>query len=134
MNLIMVDSNVLIDIFSDDPVWYQWSSQTLERYSENCQFVINPVIYAEISIAFERMETLEEILSDQLFVRTPIPMEAAFFAAKAFIKYRKNKGNRLTVLPDFFIGAHAFIKKMALITRDTSRYETYFPELELICP
>lgn len=131
---IMVDSNVLIDIFSEDPQWFSWSSEVIEYHAEYYKLVINPVIYAEISIAFKRIEELEDALPEGVFSRMPIPLEAAFLAGKVFVEYRRNGGLKSSTLPDFFIGAHALVCGMHLVTRDVSRYKTYFPGLQLICP
>lgn len=134
MNEVMVDSNVLIDVFSEDPAWFSWSSQTLEEYADNFLLVINPVIYAEISVAFDDIEVLEQALPEQFFLKAPIPFEASFLAGKAFLRYRKNEGRKHAVLPDFLIGAHAAVSGMALITRDKSRYQAYFPSVKIISP
>jgi predicted nucleic acid-binding protein len=131
---IMVDSNVILDILTEDPRWFSWSSKTLTRYVETHTLVINPIIYAEVSIRFERIEDLEAVLPPTYFRRDQIPWEAAFLAAKCFREYRRKRGEKRSPLPDFFIGAHATIAGMILLTRDISRYRTYFPGLELIIP
>jgi predicted nucleic acid-binding protein len=134
MTDIMVDSNILIDIFNEDQHWFSWSSKIIEQYAEQSQFVINPIIYAEISVAFKKIEELEDALPAQYFNRESIPMEAAFLVGKVYSQYRKSGGKRNSSLPDFFIGAHAAVRGMRLITRDISRYKTYFPDLQLISP
>lgn len=131
---IMVDSNVLLDVLTEDPAWFKWSSLTLEASAQGHVLAINPVIYAEVSISFDRIEDLEAALPEALIERRPIPMEAAFLAGKCFLKYRQRGGRKQSTLPDFFIGAHAVVEGMTLLTRDVSRYRTYFPGLKLICP
>jgi predicted nucleic acid-binding protein len=131
---ILVDSNVILDIATEDERWFQWSSQTLDRYAETHILVINPIIYAEVSIGFDRIEDVETVLSPTFFRREPLPWEAAFLAGKCFLAYRRRGGKRSSTLPDFFIGAHAAIARIPLLTRDTSRYRTYFPKLKLIAP
>jgi len=131
---MVVDSNVILDIVTEDKRWFTWSSESLAHYSETHALVINPVIYAEVSIGFDRIEEVEAVLSPMLFRRDPIPWEAAFLAGKCFLKYRKKGGSKLSTLPDFFIGAHAAVLGIPLLTRDASRYRTYFPKLKLIAP
>ena len=131
---VLVDSNVILDIVTEDKTWFQWSSETLARYAENHILVINPIIYAEVSIGFVRIEDVEIVLSPTFFRREPLPWEAAFLAGKCFLAYRRRGGERSSTLPDFFIGAHAAIAGIPLLTRDTSRYRTYFPKLKLIAP
>jgi len=131
---ILVDSSVILDIVTEDATWFQWSSETLARYSEIHSLVINPIIYAEVSIGFERIEEVEIVLSRTRFRRDPIPWEATFLAGKCFLAYRRRGGKKTSTLPDFFIGAHAAITGIPLLTRDASRYRTYFPKLKLIAP
>jgi predicted nucleic acid-binding protein len=131
---ILVDSNVLLDILTEDKKWFPWSSETLAYYAERNELVINPIIYAEVSIRFERIEDLEDVLSPSYFRRDPIPWEAAFLAGKCFLTYRRRGGRRRSPLPDFFIGAHAAVAGIRLLTREISRYRTYFPTLDLIVP
>jgi predicted nucleic acid-binding protein len=131
---VVVDSNVILDIVTEDKKWFTWSSEALARYSETHVLVINPVIYAEVSIGFDRIEDVEAVLSPLLFRRDPIPWEAAFLAGKCFLQYRKKGGGKRSPLPDFFIGAHAAILGIPLLTRDAFRYRTYFPKLKLIVP
>jgi predicted nucleic acid-binding protein len=133
-DLLLIDSNVLLDVITDDPIWGNWSSETLiKSYSEH-NLAINPVIYAEVSIRFSTIEELEEILPIEFFERLPIPYEAAFLAGKCYMKYKERGGLKTNVLPDFLIGAHASVSNMKLITRDVSRYSVYFPNLKLITP
>jgi predicted nucleic acid-binding protein len=134
MGEYLVDSNVLLDVIMGDPVWGEWSGETLQRLSDRNLIVINPVIYAEISVRFERIEDLDAAFPADVIGRRPIPWEAAFLAGKCFLKYRQRGGTRTSPLPDFFIGAHAAVEKLPLLTRDPARYRTYFPSVELICP
>lgn len=134
MNRVLVDSNVLLDIFQNDPIWIEWSESTLDRYSLNNILCINQIIYSEISISFKSIEEFESVLDKSGIKMLKIPREALFLAGKAFVKYKKNKGNKLSPLPDFFIGAHAEVSGIELITRDTSRYRHYFPNVRLIYP
>ena len=130
---VLVDSNVLLDLFTDDRVWAAWSEARLAEAFDAGQVVINPIIYAEISVAFEGVETLEAALPEQLG-REALPWEAAFLAGKCFIDYRRRKGTRRSPLPDFYIGAHAAVTGRALLTRDANRYRTLLPALALISP
>jgi len=131
---VLVDSNVLLDILTADPIWLEWSSRQVEDVALISPLIINPIIYAEISHRFSKMEDVDETLLMTMFAREPISYEAAFLAAKAHALYRRRKGTRLTPLPDFFIGAHAAIKGYDLLTRDATRYRTYFPTVKLIAP
>lgn len=131
---ILVDSNVLLDVLTEDKEWFAWSAETLSQCAEQSVLCINPVIYAEVSIGFTQIEDLESILPGDTFVRLPIPYEAAFLAGKCFVRYRRAGGVKRSPLPDFLIGAHAAVDKMTLLTRDTARYRSYFPKLILICP
>ncbi len=131
---ILVDSNVILDIFTEDPKWFEWSSQKLAEYAEKDTLIINPIIYAEVSIRFERIEELEEALPSDVFVREELPWEAAFLAGKCFLLYRRRRGKKTSPLPDFYIGAHAAVRGYALLTRDVKRYRFYFPKLKLIAP
>lgn len=134
MSRVLVDANVLLDVLTDDPVWAAWSAAQLDARAGDGQLCINPIIYAEVSVGFERIEQLDEVLAPEAFVRLDLPWDAAFLAGKAFLQYRRAKGSRSSALPDFFIGAHAAIDGMALLTRDARRYRTYYPKLDLICP
>jgi len=134
MKGILVDSNVILDLFEDDENWAEWSESTIYHYSTAHILYINPVIYSEVSIGFIRIEELESALTGCGFQILQIPKEALFLAGKAFIKYRKRKGNKLSPLPDFFIGAHAAVLGLELITRDISRYRLYFPTVNLVTP
>ena len=131
---ILVDSNIIIDIVLEDKNWYTWSSEKLLELSEKSVLVINPIIYAELSIGFKRIEEIEDAVPDTFFQREPIPWEAAFLAGKCFLKYRRAGGTKRSTLPDFFIGAHAAIRNYELVSRDVSRYRSYFPSVILHCP
>lgn len=130
----LVDSNVLLDVLTEDPRWGQWSSDALAAAAERGVLSINPVIYAEVSVRFTTIEALEAALPPQDFRRAPLPWAAAFLAGKVFLDYRRNQGTKSTTLPDFFIGAHAAVADLDLLTRDPSRYRTYFPTVPLIVP
>jgi len=129
-----VDTNVILDLVGNDPIWADWSQQQLEAASFRDVLCINAVVYAELSIAFERIEELESVLRGGEFRLEPIPREALFLAGKAFAKYRRQQGSKTGVFPDFFIGAHAAVAGMALFTRDTRRYGSYFPTVQLVAP
>jgi len=131
---ILVDSNIILDIFLDDPIWAEWSESRLVKFSSITKLFINPVVYAEVSIGFQRIEELELALNQTGFQMLQIPKEALFLAGKAFLSYRKNKDTKRSPLPDFYIGAQAAILKMDLITRDPARYRPYFPTVQLITP
>lgn len=130
----LVDSNVLLDVFTEDQTWLEWSSRSLAAAAESGPLYVNPIVYAEVSVRFTRVEDLEHALPSTDFRRAPLPWAAAFLAGKAFMAYRRNRGSSSTPLPDFFIGAHAAVEDLALLTRDISRYRTYFPTVELISP
>jgi len=131
---VLVDSNVILDVVTEDPEWLDWSGSALERAAAAARLVINPIIYAEVSIGFVRIEDLDEALPADYFERRPLPWPAAFLAARCFLRYRRAGGGRSSPLPDFFIGAHAAIEHLTLLTRDARRYRTYFPKLRLIAP
>jgi len=134
MPTVLVDSNVLLDVLTEDPVWFEWSAQTLRREADRALLAINPIVYGEVSIRFERIEELDEALPEDVFRREALPWESAFLAGKAFVSYRRRRGAKATPLADFYIGAHAAIAGHALLTRDAARYRTYFPTLALIAP
>jgi len=134
MSRVLVDANVLLDVLTEDPKWSDWSAGQLDACAANSEMCINPIIYAEVSVGFERIEELDKALTPDAFTRLPLPWEAGFLAGKAFLRYRRAKGARTSPLPDFYIGAHAAIDGMTLLTRDAKRYRTYYPKLELICP
>ena len=134
MTDVLVDSNVILDVLGDDPKWADWSESTLNQYHATCALCINPVIYTEVSIGFERIEHLEAAIAECAFQMRQIPREALFLAGKSFLSYRRRRGARTSPLPDFYIGAHAAVAGLPLLTRDTRRYATYFPSVELITP
>jgi hypothetical protein len=134
MKGVLVDSNVLLDVFTEDPRWFDWSSQALTRCASETVLGINPIIYAEVSIRFATIEEVEDALPPTSFQRLPLPWEAAFLAGKCFVAYRRRRGIKGTPLPDFYIGAHAAVAGMILPTSDARRYRTYFPKLRLIAP
>jgi hypothetical protein len=132
--VILVDTNVLLDVATDDPVWADWSQMQLELAAAQGRVAINDVIYAELSMGYDRIETLDALLAQVGIDLVATPREAFFLAGKAFLTYRRQGGGRGGVLPDFFIGAHAAVERFALLTRDRVRYKTYFPTLTLIAP
>ena len=132
--MLLVDTNVILDVIEDDPKWAAWSQAQLDSAALKEVLIINPVIYAELSLAFRRIEELEAMLTKTGLRVEPVPREALFLAGKVFLQYRRRGGPRTGVLPDFFIGAHAAVLDLSLLTRDTSRYGTYFPKLKLITP
>jgi hypothetical protein len=134
MSAVLVDSNVILDIFSLDRVWFAWSDASVERAMEAGRLVVNPVIYAEISIKFSRLEALEAALPNDVWEREAIPFDAAFLAGKAYLDYKRRGGSRRSPLPDFFVGAHAAVAGYTLLTRDATRYRNYFPTVKLIAP
>lgn len=132
--MILVDTNVLLDLVTDDPAWATWSQQQLEAASLRDRLAINPVIYAELSVGYPRIEALDAMLDLASIALEPIPRSALFLAGKAFQTYRRTGGPKTGVLPDFFIGAHAAVTQADLLTRDRGRYARYFPSLRLISP
>lgn len=134
MNGTFVDSNVLLDVLTEDPFWFAWSSESLTEAAERSVLVINPLVYAEVSIGFERIEDLDDAMPPAALVREPLPWEAGFLAGKCFLRYRRGGGRRRSPLPDFYIGAHAAVRGLILLTRDARRYRSYFPGLEIRSP
>jgi predicted nucleic acid-binding protein len=132
--MILVDTNVLIDVAVDDPKWGDWSAEHLARARESESLALNAIVYAELSVHFDSAEQLESVLAPFKFERLHLPWEAAFVAAKAFKRYRARGGNKVAPLPDFFIGAHAAVAGLTLLTRDPRRYREYFPAVRLISP
>jgi hypothetical protein len=131
---VLVDSNVLLDVLTEDPARVEWSAGAIAKAAESEILIINPIIYAEVSVGFTRIEDLEAALPPAFFRRDDLPWEAGFLAGKCFQTYRRTGGTRRSPLPDFYVGAHAAIRGHALLTRDASRYGTYFPTLVLIAP
>jgi predicted nucleic acid-binding protein len=134
MAAILVDSNVLIDVATGDPRWGEASRATLKRLGRANELIINPIIFAEVSISFERIEEIDGLLPPGIFRREAVPWEAAFLAGKAFVAYRHGGGERSSPLPDFFIGAHAAIRGYDLLTRDPRGFRGYFPTLKIVSP
>jgi predicted nucleic acid-binding protein len=134
MTAALIDANVLLDVMTEDAHWLAWSAEAIERAADRYRLVINPVIYAEVSIRYSRIEELDFALPKTMFDREAIPYEAAFLAGKSFLAYRRRGGTKRSPLPDFFIGAHAAVAGYLLITRDAARYRAGFPKLSLISP
>ena len=132
--MILVDTNVFVDLWTRDPVWGVWSEKALARAAERGPLAVNPIIYAELCLGFERESLLEEALADAGIRRLALPYRAAWPAVCAFTAYRKRGGKRTAPLPDFFIGAHVLVEGLTLLTRGARRYRTYFPRLRLIAP
>jgi predicted nucleic acid-binding protein len=134
MTAVLIDANALLDVMTEDARWLPWSAEAIERAADRRRLVINPVVYAEVSIRYSRIEELDAALPKSMFDREAIPYEAAFLAGKSFQTYRRRGGTKRPPLPDFFIGAHAAVAGYQLMTRDAARYRTYFPRLSLIAP
>ena len=130
----LVDSNVLLDVLTDDADWADWSASQLGEAANTGVLVINPIIYAEVAAGFTRIEDLDEALPAHYYRRFPLPFEAAYLAGQCFVSYRRRGGDRRTPLPDFYIGAHAALAGFTLLTRDARRYRTYFPKLRIVAP
>lgn len=130
----LVDSMVILDIVTEDPAWGQWSADALAQARDDGELVINPIVYAEVSVSFDRIEDLDHSLPDADLRREELPYEAGFLAGKAFLAYRNRGGQKRSPLPDFYIGAHSALRGYRLLTRDATRYRTYFPTLTLIAP
>jgi predicted nucleic acid-binding protein len=131
---VLVDSNVLLDIATNDPVWADRSARALSTAAEYTALIIDPIIYAEVSTGYSTIEALDAVLPVTLYRREPLPWAAGFLAGKCFLRYRRRGGARTSPLPDFYIGAHAAIARLALLTRDAARYRTYFPSVEILAP
>ena len=134
MNGVLVDSCVLLDLFTNDSNWADWSENILDRYSQTNSLYINSIVYTEVSIGFNKIEEVENAINELGIKVLEIPREALFLTGKVFLKYRKNKGSKNSPLPDFFIGAHATVSKFELITRDPAKYKKNYPQLTLIQP
>ena len=130
----LIDTNVLLDLVTDDPNWADWSIAQLEAANLNGPLLINDVVYAELAVRYDRVEDLEAFVDEAGLAMAPMPRAALFLAGKVFTQYRRSAGARTGVLPDFFIGAHAAVNDLPLLTRDVGRYRTYFPTLKLITP
>lgn len=132
--MILIDSSVLLDLFTVDPFWFEWSSNAVATLADVTEIAINPLIYAEISVHFNSPETLDEAFPEQMFRREPLPFEAGFLAGKAFAAFRKRGGVKTSPLSDFYIGAHAAVSGFSILTRDPRRFRRYFPSVEVIAP
>ena len=132
--MLRVDTNVLVDVLQNDPQWADWSIAQMRAQSSLHALVINPIIYAEVSLSFSTLEALDDVVGTLALELREIPRPALFLAAKAFAQYRRRGGSKLQVLPDFFIGAHAALEGWPLLTRDARRFKTYFPTLEVLAP
>ncbi|MGQ0543248.1 MAG: type II toxin-antitoxin system VapC family toxin [Blastocatellia bacterium] len=134
MKETLVDSSVLIDVLMNDEVWFNWSSLALTQAANESAVVINPIIFAEVSTKFQKIEELDMVLPLELCRRDQLPYKAAFLAARAFVKYRRHGGSRIAPMPDFYIGAHATVSGFRILTRDPRRFRRYFRSIELIAP
>lgn len=132
--MLLVDTNVLVDVFEDDPDWADWSIRQLRAHSQVHDLVINPIIYAELSLAFDTVEALDDALDGMEIAVQELPRPALFLAGRAFVKYRRSGGTKSNVLPDFFIGAHAAVLGCSILTRDARRYSQHFKTVPLITP
>jgi len=132
--MLLVDTNVLVDVLQDDPRWAEWSIVQLRAQATIHELAINPVVYAELSLSFSTVEALDEVVATLQLALREIPRPALFLAGKAFLQYRRRGGSKAQVLPDFFIGAHAAVEGWPLLTRDASRYRSYFPGLHVVAP
>jgi len=134
MTAVLLDSNVLLDLMTEDPQWFSWSAAAVANAADSSRLVINAIIYAEVSVRYSLIEDLEAALPKAIIEREPLPYEAAFLAGKAFRAYRRRGGAKRSPLPDFLIGAHAAVAGYRLLTRDAARYRSHFPGLPLISP
>jgi predicted nucleic acid-binding protein len=131
---VLVDSNILLDIGTNDPNWSQWSEEALTQCAEYTTLIINPIIYAEVSIGYTSIEALDAAVPSTIYQRRPLPWEAGFLAGKCFLLYRRRGGLRTSPMPDFYMGAHAAVERLALLTRDAERYSNYFPKVPILHP
>ena len=133
MAAALIDTNILLDIYTQDPIWEARSAAAIASIADSATLVINPIIYAELSVGIESIELLDEFLGTD-FRRDPLPWEAAFLAGKAFLGYRRRGGFKTAPLPDFYIGAHAAVQGMKILTRDPNRFVSFFPTVEILEP
>jgi predicted nucleic acid-binding protein len=131
---VLVDANILLDINTNDPIWGKWSESALAEASELLPLIINPIIYAEVSVSYKAVDSLNAAVPESLYRREPLPWSAGFLAGKCYREYRRRGGLRRSPLPDFYIGAHAAVRRLALLTRDAARYRSYFPTVEILAP
>jgi len=129
---MLVDTNVLVDVLVNDPEWADWSTSQLRAQSQIHRLIINPIIYAELSLTFSSVEALDRVLADMVLPVVEVPKPALFLAGKAFVQYRRRGGQKSNVLADFFIGAHAAVARLPVLTRDAQRYQSYFPSVRLV--
>ena len=134
MKPVLVDSNVLLDLASRDPAWHDWSWEQLSVAADESVLVINPIVFAEVSVNFLRVEEMGAVMPLEVLRHDPLPYDAAFLAGKCYLRYRRRGGRRRSPLPDFYIGAHAALADYRLLTRDARRYRDYFPRLDIIAP
>ena len=132
--MILVDTNVLVDVLENDPDWADWSIGQLRAQSKVHRLAINPIIYSELSLTFSTVEALDKTIEDLGLAVIELPRPALFLAGKAFVKYRRGGGSKGNVLADFFIGAHAAVLSCSILTRDARRYRNYFPTVQLLTP
>lgn len=132
--MLLVDINVLVDVLQNDPQWAEWSIGQLRAQAQLHELAINPVVYAELSLSFSTFEALDRVVATMELAMHEVPRPALFLAGKAYLQYRRRGGSKAQVLPDFFIGAHAAVQGWPLLTRDASRFRTYFPGLQVIAP
>lgn len=130
----LVDSNVILDVFTEDEAWLDWSASMLAEAASRGPLFVNPIIYAEVAARFERIEDLDDALPADYYRRVALPWESAFLAGQCFVKYRRRGGARRSPMPDFYVGAHAALSDLTLLTRDARRYRAYFPTLRLVAP
>jgi predicted nucleic acid-binding protein len=130
--VVLVDTNVLLDVFQDHSEWGDWSQGQLDSAVATDKLAINAIIYSELSVAFARIEELESVVAEASLNVEPIPREALFLAGRVFVQYRRSSGIKRNVLPDFFIGAHAAVMDWPVLTRDTARFRSYFPQVQLL--
>ena len=132
--MALIDSNVLLDLLTGDPIWEDWSARALAKAQATDSLVINDIVYSELATRFDALEKLDGFVADAGLQMLPIPRAALFMASKVHALYRRAGGVKTGVLPDFFIGAHAAVLDLPIVTRDSGRYRTYFPTVELITP
>jgi predicted nucleic acid-binding protein len=132
--MLLVDTNVLVDVLQDDPQWAEWSIGQLRAQAKIHELLINPVVYAEVSLSFASFESLDRVVATMKLLLREIPRPALFLAGKAYLRYRRRGGGKSQVLPDCFIGAHAAVEGWPLLTRDAGRFRTYFPHLKVVAP
>jgi predicted nucleic acid-binding protein len=132
--VVLVDTNVLVDVLQDDPEWADWSTAQMRAQARVHPLAINPIVYAEVSLSFSTLEALDGVVNTLGLQMREVPRSALFLAGKAFLQYRRRGGRKAQVLPDFFIGAHAAVQGWRLLTRDARRFTTYFPTLEVVAP